>query len=114
MDLPKVGELRHRPIYGAASETFEDADQAARHLHLKKNVAIEADWPDGECRDGGAPGRTAKRYRFARVKGLSYEEIAVEMNCPIGTVRSRMLPGTWQAVAEELRPLLDTAPDHRW
>jgi RNA polymerase sigma-70 factor (ECF subfamily) len=47
------------------------------------------------------------------IEGLSYEEIATEMNCPIGTVRSRIFRAR-EAVAEKLRPLLDTAPDRRW
>ena len=47
------------------------------------------------------------------IEGLSYEEIALEMNCPIGTVRSRIFRAR-EAVAERLRPLLDTAPEHRW
>ncbi|MDR2614695.1 MAG: RNA polymerase sigma factor RpoE [Candidatus Accumulibacter sp.] len=47
------------------------------------------------------------------IEGLSYEEIATQMNCPIGTVRSRIFRAR-EAVAEKLRPLLDTAPDHRW
>jgi RNA polymerase sigma-70 factor (ECF subfamily) len=47
------------------------------------------------------------------IEGLSYEEIAAEMNCPIGTVRSRIFRAR-EAVAEKLRPLLDTAPDRRW
>jgi RNA polymerase sigma-70 factor (ECF subfamily) len=47
------------------------------------------------------------------IDGLSYEEIATEMNCPIGTVRSRIFRAR-EAVAERLRPVLDTAPDRRW
>ncbi len=47
------------------------------------------------------------------IDGLSYEEIATEMSCPIGTVRSRIFRAR-EAVAEKLRPLLDTAPEHRW
>ena len=47
------------------------------------------------------------------IEGLSYEEIAEEMNCPIGTVRSRIFRAR-EAVAEKLKPLLDTATDHRW
>ena len=47
------------------------------------------------------------------IEGLSYEEIAEEMNCPIGTVRSRIFRAR-EAVAEKLKPLLDTVPDHRW
>jgi RNA polymerase sigma-70 factor (ECF subfamily) len=47
------------------------------------------------------------------LEGLSYEEIAETMNCPIGTVRSRIFRAR-EAIAEELRPLLDTAKDKRW
>ena len=47
------------------------------------------------------------------IEGLSYEEIAEAMSCPIGTVRSRIFRAR-EAVAEKLRPLLDTSPDHRW
>jgi RNA polymerase sigma-70 factor (ECF subfamily) len=35
------------------------------------------------------------------------------MNCPIGTVRSRIFRAR-EAIAEKLRPLLDTAADKRW
>lgn len=47
------------------------------------------------------------------LEGLSYDEIAVSMNCPIGTVRSRIFRAR-EAVAEELRPILDTRKDRRW
>jgi RNA polymerase sigma-70 factor (ECF subfamily) len=47
------------------------------------------------------------------LEGLSYEEIAASMNCPIGTVRSRIFRAR-EAVAEELRPILETNKDRRW
>lgn len=55
--------------------------------------------------------RTALCLR--EIDGLSYEEIAEAMNCPIGTVRSRIFRAR-EAVAAELRPLLNVAPDRRW
>jgi RNA polymerase sigma-70 factor (ECF subfamily) len=55
--------------------------------------------------------RTAITLR--EIEGLSYEEIADAMNCPIGTVRSRIFRAR-EFIASALRPLLDT-PDHkRW
>ncbi len=47
------------------------------------------------------------------IEGLSYEEIADVMNCPIGTVRSRIFRAR-EAIAERLRPLLDTRDGERW
>ena len=40
------------------------------------------------------------------VDGLSYEEIAERMDCPIGTVRSRIFRAR-DAIDRELRPLMD-------
>ncbi|WP_066337791.1 RNA polymerase sigma factor RpoE [Azohydromonas lata] len=47
------------------------------------------------------------------IEGLSYEEIAEVMNCPIGTVRSRIFRAR-EAIAQRLRPLLGTRGDERW
>jgi RNA polymerase sigma-70 factor (ECF subfamily) len=47
------------------------------------------------------------------IEGLSYEEIADVMNCPIGTVRSRIFRAR-EAIAIRLRPLLDTRDGERW
>lgn len=47
------------------------------------------------------------------IEGLSYEEIAEVMNCPIGTVRSRIFRAR-EAIAERLRPLLGTREGRRW
>jgi RNA polymerase sigma-70 factor (ECF subfamily) len=47
------------------------------------------------------------------IEGLSYEEISEVMNCPIGTVRSRIFRAR-EAIAERLRPLLDTRDGKRW
>jgi len=40
------------------------------------------------------------------VEGLSYEDIAVAMDCPIGTVRSRIFRAR-EAIDKQLKPLLD-------
>jgi RNA polymerase sigma-70 factor (ECF subfamily) len=55
--------------------------------------------------------RTAIQLR--EIEGMSYEDIAQMMNCPIGTVRSRIFRAR-EAIAEQLRPLLDTGKDKRW
>ncbi len=55
--------------------------------------------------------RTAIQLR--ELEGMSYEEIAGIMNCPIGTVRSRIFRAR-EAIAERLRPVLDRRGDRRW
>lgn len=55
--------------------------------------------------------RTAITLR--EIEGMSYEDIANVMNCPIGTVRSRIFRAR-ETIAERLRPLLDTSKDKRW
>jgi len=55
--------------------------------------------------------RTAIQLR--EMEGMSYEEIASIMGCPIGTVRSRIFRAR-EAIAERLRPLIGTSKDKRW
>jgi RNA polymerase sigma-70 factor, ECF subfamily len=55
--------------------------------------------------------RTALTLR--EIEGLSYEEIATVMDCPIGTVRSRIFRAR-ETIAANLRPLLGTSENTRW
>lgn len=55
--------------------------------------------------------RTAITLR--EIEGLSYEEIAQMMDCPIGTVRSRIFRAR-EAIAVKIRPMLGTSKDKRW
>jgi RNA polymerase sigma-70 factor (ECF subfamily) len=48
--------------------------------------------------------RTAIMLR--ELEGMSYEEIATTMECPVGTVRSRIFRAR-EAIDKRLRPLLD-------
>ena len=47
------------------------------------------------------------------IEGLSYEEIAAMMGCPIGTVRSRIFRAR-EAISERVKPLLDKSGGKRW
>jgi RNA polymerase sigma-70 factor, ECF subfamily len=55
--------------------------------------------------------RTAITLR--ELEGMSYEEIADIMQCPIGTVRSRIFRAR-ETIAAKLRPLLNSAENKRW
>jgi RNA polymerase sigma-70 factor (ECF subfamily) len=95
------------------AEGFEDAEQLrdsstpeseleGKEIAATVNHAMDALPPDL---------RTAITLR--EIEGLSYEEIASVMNCPVGTVRSRIFRAR-DAIAAELRPLLGTEKDRRW
>lgn len=61
----------------------------------------------------GLPEELRTAITLREIEGLSYEEIATLMDCPIGTVRSRIFRAR-EAIAQKLRPLLDTPQDKRW
>ncbi|MGH8690137.1 MAG: RNA polymerase sigma factor RpoE [Burkholderiales bacterium] len=61
----------------------------------------------------GLPEELRTAIQMREIEGMSYEDIAKAMDCPIGTVRSRIFRAR-EAIAEQLRPLLDTRKDKRW
>jgi RNA polymerase sigma-70 factor, ECF subfamily len=95
------------------AENFDDAD-GLRDVNTPDAVMMSRQVGEAVNR---AIERLPEDLRTAIVlrelEGLSYEEIAESMNCPIGTVRSRIFRAR-EAIAEELRPLLETAKDKRW
>ncbi len=61
----------------------------------------------------GLPEELRTAIQMREIEGMSYEDIAKAMDCPIGTVRSRIFRAR-EAIAAQLRPLLDTRKDKRW
>jgi len=47
------------------------------------------------------------------IEGLSYEDIAVAMSCPVGTVRSRIFRAR-DAISGKIKPLLEMQTGKRW
>ncbi len=95
------------------AEGFEDGGQ----LHdlntpedelASKQVAETVNQTLGEL-----PEELKTAITLREIEGLSYEDIANIMNCPIGTVRSRIFRAR-EAIAAKLRPLLGTRQDRRW
>ena len=75
---------------------------AAKEIAAAVNSAMEA-----------LPEELRQAVTLREIEGLSYEEIAEVMNCPIGTVRSRIFRAR-EAIAAELRPQLGTDANRRW
>jgi len=75
---------------------------AGKQVAIAVNSAIEALSDD-----------LRQAITLREIEGLSYDEISDLMNCPIGTVRSRIFRAR-EAIAVRLRPLLDTRDGERW
>lgn len=114
-------ELKRDPVVNESAlrngdegdETFRDENEpttdetpeallASKEVAVAVNAAIEALSDD-----------LRQAVVLREIEGLSYEEIAEIMNCPIGTVRSRIYRAR-EAIAEKLRPLLDNRQGRRW
>jgi len=113
-----LAAARQRP--GAAQTVSTDSDEtfspeatlsdiatpeslaASREIAAAVSAAI-ADLPEDL--------RTAIMLR--EIDGMRYEDIALAMNSPIGTVRSRIFRAR-EAIAARLRPLLDGDATRRW
>lgn len=116
-----LGDLKRDPLVTqAAQATSDDGDETSR---------VENELSDGETPESLlASKQVAAVVNLAidalsedlrqaivlrEIEGLSYEEISTVMNCPIGTVRSRIFRAR-EAIAIRLRPLLGTRDDERW
>jgi RNA polymerase sigma-70 factor (ECF subfamily) len=75
---------------------------ASKEIAAAVNAAVEALSED-----------LRQAITLREIEGLSYDEIAEVMHCPIGTVRSRIFRAR-EAIAARLRPLLDTRDGARW
>ena len=95
------------------AENFEDGDQL-RDLNtpeaelMTRQIATTVNQTMEEL-----PEELRTAITLREIEGMSYEDIANVMNCPIGTVRSRIFRAR-ETIADRLRPLLDTSKDKRW
>ncbi len=95
------------------AETFEDADQL-RDINTPENELMSKQIANTVNKAMEAlPEELRTALTLREIEGMSYEDIAALMGCPIGTVRSRIFRAR-EAVAERLRPLLGTSKDKRW
>ena len=84
-----------------SSET-PDAVLASKEIAQIINAALEA-----------LPEELRMAVTLREIEGLSYEEISDVMNCPIGTVRSRIFRAR-EAISQKVKPLLENQSGKRW
>jgi RNA polymerase sigma-70 factor (ECF subfamily) len=109
---PLVTEAAWRPE-GDDDETFRPGNEpiaeetpetllAAREIAVAVQNALEA-----------LPEDLRQAVTLREIEGLSYEDIAAVMACPIGTVRSRIFRAR-EAISARVRPLLEHQSGKRW
>ena len=95
------------------AETFDDADNLRDINTPESMLATKQIAQTVNHAMAALPEELKTAITLREIEGLSYDEIAEAMDCPIGTVRSRIFRAR-EAIAEKLRPLLGTAIDKRW
>ena len=99
---PGEDDETYRADHELSDGETPEALLASKEIATAVNAAIEALSED-----------LRQAITLREIEGLSYEEIADVMNCPIGTVRSRIFRAR-EAIASRLRPLLGTREGERW
>jgi RNA polymerase sigma-70 factor (ECF subfamily) len=89
---------KNEPI---SDETPETA-LAAKEIAAVVNGAIDE-----------LPPELKQAVTLREIEGLSYEDIALAMDCPIGTVRSRIFRAR-EAISAKVKPLLEKQTGKRW
>jgi RNA polymerase sigma-70 factor (ECF subfamily) len=79
-----------------------EAEMVTREIAASVNETIEA-----------LPEELRRAIVMREIDGMSYEDIALAMNCPIGTVRSRIFRAR-EAIASKLRPIMGNEGNQRW
>jgi len=101
------------PNQNEDGETFDDVDSLTDNntpesVYVSQEIAATVNATIEQL-----PEELRTAIVLREIEGLSYEEIAQAMDCPIGTVRSRIFRAR-EAIAAKLRPLIDQYGDRRW
>lgn len=102
-----------REMGDESGETFDESDtlsdiETPESVLLSRQIAATVNTAIEEL-----PEELKTAIVLREIEGLSYDEIAEIMNCPIGTVRSRIFRAR-EAIAARLKPILGTSGDKRW
>ena len=93
-------------------ENFEDAPDLRNHETPESTMMSSEIVTSVNQTIAALPIELREAISLREMEGLSYEEIADLMNCPIGTVRSRIFRAR-EVIAEKLKPLIETT-NKRW
>lgn len=113
-------ELKHDPTVSESFLANDDEDETS----WKKNEPIADEGPESilaakeiaavvNAAMDDLPDDLRQAVMLREIEGLSYEEIAAAMDCPVGTVRSRIFRAR-EAISARVKPLLDKQTGKRW
>ncbi len=86
----------------ATSEETPEAVLASKEIAFAVNEAMDA-----------LPEELRQAITLREIEGLSYDDIAQALDCPIGTVRSRIFRAR-EAISNRIKPMLDRQAGKRW
>ena len=101
----RPGDDDDETFYSKHEPTTDDTPEsvlAAKEIGMAVNAALEALPPD-----------LKQAITLREMDGMSYEDIAALMNCPMGTVRSRIFRAR-EAISAKVKPMLDKQTGKRW
>ncbi len=84
------------------------ADETPESVYAAKEIAAMVNFALSEL-----PEDLRQAVTLREIEGLSYEEISAAMNCPIGTVRSRIFRAR-EAISAKVKPMLENQSGKRW
>lgn len=96
------GEHQPEQTIGSGDGETPEAVLASKEIAQAVNEAMEA-----------LPEELRMAITLREIEGLSYEEIAQALDCPIGTVRSRIFRAR-EAISARIKPMLDRQGGKRW
>lgn len=94
-------------------ETFSQIDNLTDNSTPESMVATREIVETVNAAMDALPEELRSAIVLREIEGMSYEDIAQSMGCPIGTVRSRIFRAR-EAIAAQLRPVLDNESERRW
>ena len=120
----QIADLRRDPVQSmSALETRDEDETSASELSLILQM------PDTETPEAvlaskeiaqavnqameALPAELCQAITLREIEGLSYDEIARTLDCPVGTVRSRIFRAR-EAISARIKPLLERQGGKRW
>ena len=113
-EFVKIATITFELVYESEEgETFDETDNLTDSSNPESEMASRQIAETVNKAMNDLPEELRNAIVMREIDGMSYEDIAQSMNCPIGTVRSRIFRAR-EAIATRLRPLLGDTGDRRW